>query len=129
MALDPVTAALDIGGKLIDKFWPDAGQAEKDKMNLMLVAMQSQTDTNKAEASSASMFVAGWRPFVGWICGVAFGVQFVAGPLFTWIAALAGHPVVFPQLDVGMMMPLLLGMLGLGGLRTAEKIKGVNAGH
>lgn len=129
MALDPISAALDLGTTLVNKFFPDAGQAEKDKMNLMLVAMQSQTDTNKAEAASPSVFVAGWRPAVGWICGAAFGVQFVFGPLGTWAAALAGHPLAFPQLDVGTMMPLLFGLLGLGGMRTYEKVAGVNAGH
>jgi len=79
-------------------------------------------DINKAEAASSSVFVSGWRPAIGWICGAGFAVQFVIGPLAEWISALANHPIKFPQMDTGTMMPLLLGMLGLGGLRTAEKL-------
>lgn len=85
---------------------------------------QAQTDVNKAEASSANIFVAGWRPFIGWVCGTGLAVQFLVGPLFTWIAALASHPVVFPSLDMGTLITLLAGMLGLGGMRTVEKLQG-----
>lgn len=134
MALDPVTALLDIGGKIIDRVWPDPIQAATAKLELIklqqsgeLAAMAGQMDINKVEAASASVFVSGWRPAIGWVCGAGFAVQFVIGPLAEWGSALAGHPVKFPQMDTSTMMPLLLGMLGLGGLRTAEKIQGVAA--
>ena len=134
MALDPVTALLDIGGKVIDRVWPDPIQAATAKLELIklqqsgeLAAMAGQMDINKVEAASASVFVSGWRPAIGWVCGAGFAVQFVIGPLAEWGSALAGHPVKFPQMDTSTMMPLLLGMLGLGGLRTAEKIQGVAA--
>lgn len=119
------TALKDILGM----FFPDKTQEERDKMAAIMAMVQQQTDTNKTEASSPSVFVAGWRPFVGWVCGSGFGVQFVIGPLVEWMAALFGHPVKFPQMDLGTMMPMLLGMLGLGGMRSYEKVQGVNSGH
>ena len=129
MALDPLSALLDIGGKVIDRVWPDPEKAAAAKLELFkmqqsgeLAAMAGQMEINKVEAASSSLFVSGWRPSIGWICGAGFAVQFVIGPLAEWSAALAGHPVKFPQMDTGTMMPLLLGMLGLGGLRTAEKL-------
>jgi hypothetical protein len=129
MALDPLSALLDIGGKVIDRVWPDPEKAAAAKLELFkmqqsgeLAAMAGQMEINKVEAASSSLFVSGWRPSIGWICGAGFAVQFVVGPLAEWGAALAGHPVKFPQMDTGTMMPLLLGMLGLGGLRTAEKL-------
>ena len=132
MAVDPITAALDVGSKLIDRFFPDPAQADAARLELLrlqqsgeLAQITGQLEVNKAEAASANPFTSGWRPFIGWTCGAGFAVQFVVGPLAEWAAALAGHPVKFPQMDVGTMMPLLLGMLGLGGLRTAEKIQGV----
>jgi hypothetical protein len=75
------------------------------------------------------MFVAGWRPFIGWVCGAGLATQFLVGPLFTWVAALLGKPVVFPVLDLSTLVTLLIGMLGLGGMRTLEKVNGVTTGH
>jgi hypothetical protein len=129
-------AAKSIFGPIINNLFPDKTQEEKDQIALQMQqasiaaqAQASQNDTNKIEAASSSLFVAGWRPMVGWVCGTAFAVQFVFGPLGTWIAALIGHPVVFPTMDFGTILPILLGMLGLGVMRTSEKIKGVDAGH
>jgi hypothetical protein len=87
--------------------------------------VSAQLAVNQAEASNASMFVAGWRPAIGWICGLGLFVQFLVNPISTWIAALLGKPIVFPTLDLGTLMTLLLGMLGLAGARTYEKINGV----
>jgi hypothetical protein len=129
MALDPVSALLDIGGKVLDRVLPDPAQQAAAKLELLklqqngeLAQITGQMDINKVEAASSSLFVSGWRPSIGWVCGAGFAVQFVIGPLAEWGSALAGHPVKFPQMDTGTMMPLLLGMLGLGGLRTAEKL-------
>ena len=134
MALDPVSALLDIGGKVFDRVFPDPAQAAAAKLELMklqqngeLTQITGQMEINKLEATNPSIFVSGWRPAIGWICGAGFAVQFVVGPLAEWGSALYGHPVKFPQMDTGTMMPLLLGMLGLGGMRTAEKIQGVAA--
>ncbi len=84
-----------------------------------------QLEINKVEAANPNPFTSGWRPFIGWVCGAGFALQFVVGPLGEWITMLGGHPVKFPQLDLGTMMPLLFGMLGLGAFRTAEKVRGV----
>jgi len=129
MALDPVTALFEVGSKVLDRILPDPAQQAAAKLELLklqqngeLAQITGQMEINKVEAASSSIFVSGWRPSIGWICGAGFAVQFVIGPLAEWGAALAGHPVKFPQMDTGTMMPLLLGMLGLGGLRTAEKL-------
>ena len=129
MALDPVTALFEVGSKVLDRVLPDPAQQAAAKLELLklqqsgeLTQIAGQMDINKVEAASSSVFVSGWRPSIGWVCGAGFAVQFVIGPLAEWGAALAGHPVKFPQMDTGTMMPLLLGMLGLGGLRTAEKL-------
>jgi hypothetical protein len=129
MTLDPVTALFEVGSKVLDRVLPDPAQQAAAKLELMkpqqngeLAQITGQMEINKVEAASSSLFVSGWRPSIGWICGAGFAVQFVIGPLAEWGSALAGHPVKFPQMDTGTMMPLLLGMLGLGGLRTAEKL-------
>ena len=129
MALDPVSVLFEVGSKVLDRVLPDPAQQAAAKLELMklqqngeLAQITGQMEINKVEAASSSLFVSGWRPSIGWICGAGFAVQFVIGPLAEWGAALAGHPVKFPQMDTGTMMPLLLGMLGLGGLRTAEKL-------
>lgn len=88
-----------------------------------LAVQLAQAEANKADAG-AGIFRAGWRPFAGWVCGAALAVQFVAGPLLEWGAAATGHPVPpLPKLDA-VLWELLAAMLGLGGLRTVEKIKG-----
>jgi hypothetical protein len=130
MALDPVSALLDIGGKVLDRVFPDPTQQAAARLELLklqqsgeLTQIAGQMEINKVEAANPSIFVSGWRPAIGWICGAGFAVQFVIGPLAEWGSALYGHPVKFPTMDTGTMMPLLLGMLGLGGLRTAEKLQ------
>ena len=129
MSYDPVTALFEVGSKVLDRVLPDPAQQAAAKLELMklqqngeLAQITGQMDINKVEAASSSIFVSGWRPSIGWVCGAGFAVQFVIGPLAEWGSALYGHPVKFPQMDTGTMMPLLLGMLGLGGLRTAEKL-------
>jgi hypothetical protein len=127
--LDPVSAIFEVGSKVFDRILPDPAQQAAAKLELMklqqngeLAQITGQMEINKVEAASSSIFVSGWRPSIGWVCGAGFAVQFVIGPLAEWGSTLAGHPVKFPQMDTGTMMPLLLGMLGLGGLRTAEKL-------
>ena len=129
MDITGLGAVADLATTVINKLFPDKSEQEKQQLALALTAMQGQLDANKAEGANPNLFVAGWRPFVGWICGTGFGVQFVIGPLVEWGSGAFGHSVKFPPMDLGTMMPLLLGMLGLGGMRTAEKINGVNSGH
>lgn len=129
-------------GPIVDgflKFIPDKNAREEAKEQLenqMLTAMtslvQGQLAINAKEAQHGSIFVAGWRPWIGWTCGFGIGWQFVLQPLLTWVltvtlmiteANLELPPL--PILDTGPLMTLILGMLGLGGLRTYEKRLGV----
>jgi hypothetical protein len=127
MAVDPVTAALDIGGKLIDRLWPDP--AQRDAAKLKLLEMQqagelAQIGVNVEEAKSTSLFVSGWRPGIGWICGAACAWNWIGLSVAKFGLALAGHPITLAPADLTEMMPVLMGMLGLGALRTVEKLNG-----
>lgn len=101
---------------------------EFKELDNQLAMVQSQTNTNQAEATNTSLFVAGWRPFIGWICGSGLAWNFAGVPCLNAIMIIFGHPVNIPVADLSEMMPLLIGMLGLGGMRTYEKINGVNSG-
>lgn len=125
MAIDPLTAGLELANNVIGKIWPDKSEQEKQELAAALVLVQGQIEVNKAEASSNSVFVAGWRPFIGWTCGAAFAFKFVLGPAAVVVMAVAGHPIILPEFDFTEMSTILLGMLGLGSLRTVEKIKKV----
>jgi hypothetical protein len=133
MALDPISAVLDIGGKLIDRLWPDPTQRDAAKLELLKLQQQGdlaqiagQLEINKAEAGSTSTFVAGWRPFIGWVCGAALAYTYIGYPLILWAGALWFPGIKPPVLgNDGMLYELMFGMLGLGGLRTFEKVKGV----
>jgi hypothetical protein len=132
MSLDPISAALDLGGKLIDHFFPDPAQAADAKLKLLqlqqsgdLATMTAQTDINKAEATNSSIFVSGWRPAIGWVCALALAYQYLVKPLVGGI--LPAFNIVIPPLP-GLddnLWQLMMGMLGMGGLRTFEKIQGV----
>ena len=125
MALDPITAGMDLAGTVINKIWPDKSEAERQQLAAAVQIVQGQIEVNKAEAGSSSAFVAGWRPFIGWVCGMGCAWNWIGLPVAKFGLAVAGHPLQLDPADLSEMMPLLLGMLGLGGLRTFEKTKGV----
>ena len=134
MAFDPVTAAIGVVGQVIDRVWPDPTQANAAKLQLMqlqmsgeLTQLTGQMDINKAEAANPSVFVSGWRPFVGWVCGAACAWNWLGLPIAKFAMTVAGHPVNISPADISEMMPILMGLLGLGGLRTFEKLNGVAA--
>ena len=85
----------------------------------------AQLEINKTEAAHRAIWVSGWRPFIGWSCGVALAWSYVVTPILHFGLAQAGLLVDLPAMDMSEMMPVLMGMLGLGGLRTFEKFKGV----
>ena len=85
----------------------------------------AQLEVNKEEAKSRNIFIAGWRPFIGWTCGLALCWTYILQPIAQFVLAQTGHLIDLPGLDMSTMMPVLLGMLGLGGLRTWEKQRGV----
>ena len=129
MALDitGLGAVSDLASTVINKIWPDKTEAEKQQLAAAVMVVQGQLDINKVEAANPSVFVSGWRPFIGWVCGTAcawnwIGLSIVKTALIIW-----GHPIVLSPADLSEMMPVLLGLLGLGTLRTVEKINGVAA--
>ena len=106
-------------------FFPDKTQQEKDQLAAALAMLNAQTDIDKAEAQSSDP-LQHWRGGLGWVCAFAYGYNFVLQPLMVAAATLSGHPVVLPVLDIGPLATLTLGMLGLGGLHVAERVKGVS---
>ena len=129
MSLAAIDGIASLASNVLDRFFPNKTEQEKQEITMAMMVIQGQIDTNKVEAANPNMFVAGWRPYIGWVCGTGFAIQFVVAPIAEWGAALAGHPVKFPELDMGTLLTLLGGMLGIGGLRTYEKTKGVNRRH
>ena len=134
MALDPVTALLDIGSKVIERIFPDPAQAASAKLDLLklqqsgeLAIMAAQTDINKVEAGSASLFVSGWRPAIGWVCGAACAWNWIGLPMVKVALGLLAIKLELAPANLTEMLPILMGMLGLGGLRTLEKVNGVAA--
>ena len=97
-------------------------QEERGKLDIAFNKLQ--TDINLLEVNSSSFFVSGWRPFIGWVCGVGVGFNYVIRPLLNYLLAILS-PSVNPlnSLDMSQLMPLLMGMLGFGALRTYEKVK------
>ena len=123
---------IDVVGKIIDRIVPDKAAAEKAKMDLLAESTRQefglaleQVRVNAEEAKHPSVFVAGWRPFIGWVCGVAVAYNFVLYPLLLWGVAAFQITIDPPELFEGSLMELVMGMLGLAGLRTWEKFKDV----
>ena len=120
--------AIAAGLKVLDKFVPDPEarvKAEADLRNSLQAWDKAQTDVNAIEAANASIFVSGWRPFIGWVCGIALAYQYVAAPLVMWLAMTLGVNLAPPPRIDDTLWQLVFAMLGMGGLRTFEKIKGV----
>ncbi len=113
------TAADDI----IGKFFPDKTKIEVAQLSTALAQMQAQTDTNKAEAASSDP-LQHWRGGMGWVCVLGYFHNFIFQPLFTDVVAMLGKTVALSPLEIGPLSTLTLGMLGLGGLHVAERIKG-----
>jgi hypothetical protein len=118
---------------LLDKFVEDKDQKNALAHEIATLAEKqahqaalAQVEVNKEEAKSRSVFVAGWRPFIGWTCGVALAYHFVLAPIIIFGTTVFGVQIPeLPVFDMDSLMTVLLGMLGLGGLRTYEKSKGL----
>ena len=132
MGIDPLTSVFELGKSVIERIWPDANKRAEEmrkleelkqggelaKLDAHVKLLVGQMEVNKIEAASKSLFVAGWRPFIGWICGIGLAYNVILSPfLDIWFEV--------PKVDVSALYPVLLGMLGIGGMRTVEKIKGV----
>ena len=120
-------------GNVLDRFFPDKEKAAEAQRAIESALLENaaqinlaQIEVNKAEAQHRTIFVAGWRPFIGWVCGVALAWHFVGVPVTIFFIAWAGAEVPeLPAFDMNSLMTVLMGMLGLGGLRTFEKMKGL----
>lgn len=134
-------SVFDFGSKIIDKIWPNKDEADKAKLEMFKMQQAGQLqdlqnafqlavkqgETNVEEAKSPSVFVAGWRPFVGWVCGTALAYNYVAMPLIVWTTkCFYPNAPAMPALAMGELMTLLVGMLGLGALRSFDKTQGTD---
>ena len=138
-----LSGIFDIGKSLIDRFFPDPEKKAAAQLDLLkmqqsgeLAQLAAETDlaklqiqANIEEAKSTNWFVAGWRPFVGWICGFAFAYSYIVLPFMQFGVYAFGSPEMalqlkgLPALDLAAMLPVLFGMLGLGAMRSTEKVK------
>ena len=132
MSIDPISSIFDLGKSVVERIWPDANKRAEEmrkleelkqggelaKLDAHVKLLVGQLEINKIEAASKSLFIAGWRPFIGWTCGLGLAYNVILSPfLDIWFD--------IPKVDVSALYPVLMGMLGIGGMRTVEKIKGV----
>lgn len=134
MDLTGLGSLFDFGSEILKRVWPDASEAEKAKLTMFLAqldaeakAQQAQIAVNQAEASNPNAFVSGWRPAVGWICVLALGYQYVVYPILLWLLLFWPNLVAPKPVLSDVLYELLFGMLGLAGMRSWEKIKGVSS--
>jgi len=130
--LDLLSGLTPIVNKVLDLI-PDPNakaraEAEMQAELLKYAAEQSaqQSEVNAVEAANPNLFVAGWRPAIGWTCALAFMFMYVVAPLVTWVAAFFNHIVPIPQFDTNALMSLTTGMLGLGAMRSFDKKQGTS---
>ena len=119
--IDPIS-------NILDKFVADKDLKQKLEHELKTElprANMAQIEVNKEEAKHRTVFVAGWRPFTGWVCATALAYHFILEPVIVFGLALYNIQLTLPQFDMGSLLTVLMGMLGLGGLRTYEKKQGL----
>lgn len=104
-------------------------ELEAKAMEIEFMSVKAQTDINLEEAKNPNVFVSGWRPFIGWVCGLSLAWQFMGNPIFDWVVKLAGKNITPPVIDTGSLITILMALLGLGGLRTFEKVKDSQRKH
>tara|TARA_Y100001972_G_scaffold123044_1_gene169660 strand:+ start:418 stop:798 length:381 start_codon:yes stop_codon:yes gene_type:complete len=119
--IDPIS-------NILDKFVADKDLKQKLEHELKTElhrANMAQIEVNKVEAQHRTVFVAGWRPFTGWVCATALAYHFIIEPVLVFFLSWYGIQIQLPQFDMGSLLTVLMGMLGLGGLRTYEKKLGL----
>jgi len=127
MDITGLGAISDLAGTVINKIWPDKSEAEKQQLVAAVTLVQGQLAINSEEAKNPSVFVSGWRPFIGWVCGSACAWNWIGLPIAKTGLLLAGITLSISPADLSEMLPVLMGMLGLGALRTYEKVREVAA--
>jgi hypothetical protein len=146
-AIDIRTAITGVSPETAGKLAEIAANLEAQKERAETELLQGQLEINKVEAASPNIWIAGWRPFIGWVCGAAFVMNFVLLPIAQWIIQIIGvtvpittlngsampvttqQPLKLFDLDLATILPVLLGLLGLGGMRTYEKVKSAQGNH
>lgn len=131
-----IPKAMDILGDVFQTAFPDSAEREQKRLEYAAKMQETlnsldlaQLEVNKTEAASASMFVAGWRPFIGWVCGFAFAYNLILQPFMQFALSVYGYsPQDLPELDSELLGWAMGGMLGLGTMRSYEKVKGVTVG-
>lgn len=136
MAFDPLSAAFELGKTAIELMWPDPTKRAQElrlleelrqsgdlaKLSAHVQLMVGQIEVNKVEAQHSSLFIAGWRPWTGWVCGSALAYNFIVYPLLLWAWVVVGTDVPPPPpVDDSALYPVLLGMLGIGAMRSHDK--------
>lgn len=136
MSFDPVTALLDVGKMAISRIWPDPAQQAEEERKLLELAqngdlanlnahvklLTGQMEINKIEAGHKSIFVAGWRPAVGWVCVSILAFNYIGVYLLEYISTFVeSAPIPPKRMDMSELWPVLLGMLGIGGMRSFDK--------
>jgi len=130
---DAIAAVSGLADTVIKRVWPDATQVESDKIKQVTQQLENeyklllgQIETNKIEAKSSRLFVAGWRPLVGWSCGFSLLYASIIEPLARFVAVVFyGYAGEFPILNTDLTLQILLALLGIAGMRTFEKHKGI----
>ena len=117
--LNVITGIIDKVVDNVDRFTLD----KEEKANLIAEINKAQLEVNKVEAGSTNLFVSGWRPFVGWTCGIALCYHFVLQPFLVFLLYSFGYQIDLPVFNMETLTTILLGLLGLGGMRSLEKVK------
>lgn len=139
MALDPITAGIEFVKAISDKIWPDANAkaealykleqlhqtGELAKLTANTDLAKGQQAINQIEAQNDNVFVSGARPFFMWVCGSAFAYHYVLQPFMAFFLMALGYNIVLPEFNMETLMTVAMGMLGLGGMRSYEKAKGL----
>ena len=127
-----LSAILPVAETVIDRLVPDKNakskamrEMEKALVDAHAKGMLGQLEINKVEAGHRSIFGAGGRPMCGWICAAALGFHFIVAPVVQWAGTIGGWHLPIPEFDMSSLMTILLGMLGIGGMRSFEKFKGI----
>jgi hypothetical protein len=118
--------------EVLDRVVPDQAAAAKAKLEMEAKLLEAATQQagqqaaiNQVEAEHQSIFVSGWRPFIGWVCGAGLAWAFVVAPMLAWLLPVTGVVTALPVLQMEYLLELVVAMLGLGALRSFEKMKGV----
>lgn len=125
MDITGIGSAADLASNIIDKIWPDKSEQEKQQLSMALTMIQGQLTVNQTEAASNDRFKSGWRPFIGWTCGCACAWNWIGISVVKFILISLGMSTDgLAAASLTEMLPILIGMLGLGVYRTTEKLNG-----